>query len=87
VPAVIQIDGGIAVAQALLKREIGCIREKHLDTAVAHGTLAMGYLRAGRDVDATNEFRAAAGLDNALDRPATALLRSAMAEFCRIRTG
>ena len=54
-----QIDAGIAAAQALLKRELGRVGEKHFDTAVAHGTLAMGYLRAGREVDAINEFRAA----------------------------
>jgi CHAT domain-containing protein len=54
-----QIDAGIAAAQALLKRELSRVGEKHFDTAVAHGTLAMGYLKAGRDVDATNEFRAA----------------------------
>ena len=54
-----QTDAGIAAAQALLKRELGRVGEKHFDTAVAHGTLAMGYLRAGRDADAINEFRAA----------------------------
>ena len=54
-----QIDAGIAAAQALLKRELGRVGEKHFDTAVAHGTLAMGYLRAGREVDAIKEFRAA----------------------------
>jgi CHAT domain-containing protein/tetratricopeptide (TPR) repeat protein len=54
-----QTDAGIAAAQALLKREQGRVGEKHFDTAVAHGTLAMGYLRAGRDADAINEFRAA----------------------------
>ena len=54
-----QIDAGIAAAQALLKRELGRVGEKHFDTAVAHGTLATGYLKAGREVDAINEFRAA----------------------------
>jgi CHAT domain-containing protein len=54
-----QIDAGIAAARALLKRELGRVGEKHFDAAVAHGTLAMGYLKAGREVDAINEFRAA----------------------------
>jgi CHAT domain-containing protein len=54
-----QIDAGIAAAQALLKRELGRVGEKHFDSAVAHGTLAMGYLKAGREADAVNEFRAA----------------------------
>jgi CHAT domain-containing protein len=54
-----RVADGIAAAQALLKRELARVGEKHFDTAVAHGTLAMGYLKAGRDADAVTEFRAA----------------------------
>lgn len=53
------VEAGIAAAQALLKREIGRVGEKHFDTAVARGTLAIGYMRAGKDADALREFRAA----------------------------
>ena len=50
---------GIAAAQALLKREIGRVGEKHFDTATARGTLAIGLMRAGKDADAAREFQAA----------------------------
>ena len=54
-----QIEAGIAAAQALLKREIARVGEKHPVTASARGTLAVGYMRAGRDADAVREFKAA----------------------------
>ena len=40
-------------------REIKRVGDKHFDTAAARGTLAVGYMRAGRDADAMREFRAA----------------------------
>ena len=49
----------IAAAQALLKREIGRVGEKHFDTAAARGTLAVGYHAGRRDADAVREFKAA----------------------------
>jgi len=54
-----RVADGIAAAQALLKRELGRVGEKHFDTAVARGALAMGYIKAGREADAINEFHAA----------------------------
>jgi CHAT domain-containing protein len=54
-----QVDAGIAAAQDLLKREVARVGEKHFDTAVARGTLALGYVKAGRDADALKEFRIA----------------------------
>ena len=54
-----QIEAGLATAQTLLSREIKRVGEKHVDTAAARGTLAVGYMRAGRDADAMREFRAA----------------------------
>jgi CHAT domain-containing protein len=54
-----QIQAGLAAAQALLTREIGRVGEKHFDTAAARGTLAVGYMRSGREAEAMREFRAA----------------------------
>ncbi len=54
-----QVEAGIVAAQALLKRQIARVGEKHFDTATARGTLAIGYARAGKDADATREFKAA----------------------------
>jgi CHAT domain-containing protein len=54
-----QIDAGLAAAQALLKREIGRVGERHFDTAAARGTLAVGLMKAGKNADAAREFRAA----------------------------
>ena len=51
-----QIQAGLAAAQALLTREIGRVGEKHFDTAAARGTLAVGYMRSGREADAMREF-------------------------------
>jgi CHAT domain-containing protein/tetratricopeptide (TPR) repeat protein len=54
-----QVQAGLAAAQALLTREIGRVGEKHFDTAAARGTLAVGYMRSGREAEAMREFRAA----------------------------
>src|SRR5262245_11370250 len=54
-----KIEAGIAAAQALLKRELSRVGEAHFDTAAARGTLAIGYMRAGKDVDAIKEFKTA----------------------------
>ncbi len=54
-----QIDRGIASAEKLLKRNSARFGEGRYDTAIAHGILAIGYMRANRDVEATREFRAA----------------------------
>ena len=54
-----QIDAGVAAAEALLKREQARVGEKHFDTAVARGILAIGYVRGGRDADAVREFKTA----------------------------
>jgi CHAT domain-containing protein len=54
-----QIETGIAAAEALVKRETARTGANSFDTASAHGTLAVGYARAGRDADAIREFKAA----------------------------
>ena len=54
-----QIDAGIAAAQELVKREVSRTGANSFDTASAHGTLAVGYARAGRDADAIGEFKLA----------------------------
>src|SRR6185437_7235378 len=54
-----QIDKGIAAAEALVKRDTTRFGEKFYDTALARGSLAIGYMRAKRDADAAREFRAA----------------------------
>ena len=54
-----QVAAGIAAAQELVKREAARTGANSFDTAAAHGTLAVGYARAGRDGDAIREFRAA----------------------------
>lgn len=54
-----QIEAGLSAAQALLKREIGRVGERHFDTAAARGTLAVGLMKAGKNTDAAREFRAA----------------------------
>jgi CHAT domain-containing protein len=54
-----RVEAGIAAAQALLKREISRVGEKHFQTAAARGTLAVGYMRAGNNAEAVREFKAA----------------------------
>jgi CHAT domain-containing protein len=54
-----QVDAGIAAATALLKQQAARTGANSRDTAGAHGTLAIGYARAGRDADAIREFKTA----------------------------
>ena len=54
-----QIDAGVAAAEQLVKRQAARTGDNSYDTASAHGTLAVGYARAGRDADAIREFRVA----------------------------
>jgi CHAT domain-containing protein len=54
-----QIQAGIAAAEALVKRQAARTGDNSFDTAAAHGTLAVGYARAGRDADAIREFKIA----------------------------
>ncbi|HXN44491.1 MAG TPA: CHAT domain-containing protein, partial [Xanthobacteraceae bacterium] len=54
-----QLEAGIAAAQELVKRQSARFGENHFDTASAHGTLAVGYARAGRAAEAIREFKAA----------------------------
>jgi hypothetical protein len=54
-----QVEAGIAAANALVKQETARTSANSFDTAAAHGTLAIGYARAGRDADAIREFKTA----------------------------
>ena len=54
-----QVEAGIAAATALLKQQTVRTGANSFDTAAAHGTLAIGYARAGRDADAIREFKTA----------------------------
>jgi len=54
-----QTEAGLAAAQELLKREVSRVGEKHFDTAAARGTLAVGYVYAGREATRLREFKAA----------------------------
>jgi CHAT domain-containing protein len=54
-----EIDKGIAAAKALLKHNVARFGEGQYNTALAHGTLAIGYMIAKRDKEAASEFRAA----------------------------
>jgi CHAT domain-containing protein len=54
-----QFEAGIAAAEALVKRQIARTGANSFDAASAHGTLAEGYARAGRDADAIAEFKVA----------------------------
>jgi hypothetical protein len=54
-----QIDAGLAAAEAMVKRQSSRLGEKNFDTAAAHGTLGVAYMKAGRDQDAIREFRTA----------------------------
>ena len=72
-----QIEAGLAAAQALVKREIARVGEKHFDAAAARGILATGLMRAGKNPEAIREFKAAlpilqaAARENADDDDAT----------------
>jgi CHAT domain-containing protein len=54
-----QVNEGIAAAQELVKRLTTRLGENNFDAAASRGTLAIGYIRAGRDADAVREFKAA----------------------------
>ena len=54
-----QFDAGIVAAEQLVKKQIARVGETHFDTASARGTLAVGLMLAGRDAEATREFKAA----------------------------
>jgi CHAT domain-containing protein len=54
-----QLDQGIKAAEALVKRETARTGANSFDSAQSHGTLAVGYARAGRDADAITEFKVA----------------------------
>jgi CHAT domain-containing protein len=79
-----QVEAGIAAATALVKQQTARTGANSFDTAGAHGTLAIGYARAGRDADAIREFKTAipvlltAGRENAdEDDPTVVAARSA----------
>jgi CHAT domain-containing protein len=54
-----QVEQGIAASEALVKRETARVGAEHFDTAIARGTLAFGYMKAGKSVSAVNEFKQA----------------------------
>jgi CHAT domain-containing protein len=54
-----QVQEAVATAEGLVKRQSARLGEKNFDTASARGTLAIGYMKAGRDADAAREFKAA----------------------------
>jgi CHAT domain-containing protein len=54
-----QVETGLAAAHVLLKQEIARVGEKHLDAALARGTVAIGYTLTGKEADAIREFKAA----------------------------
>ena len=54
-----QVEAGIAAATALLKQQTARTGAASFDTAAAHGVLAIGYARSGRDADAIREFKTA----------------------------
>jgi CHAT domain-containing protein/tetratricopeptide (TPR) repeat protein len=53
------MDAGIEAARSLLARNSARFGEKHYNTALAHGFLAVGLARNGHDVEAVREFTAA----------------------------
>lgn len=54
-----QVDAGIAASEQLVKKLTERVGENHFDAASAHGTLAIGLMRAGRDAEAIREFKTA----------------------------
>jgi CHAT domain-containing protein len=52
-----RIGDGVTAAQTFVTREIARLGEAHPDVALARGTLATGYAKAGRDAEALAEFR------------------------------
>ena len=53
------LESGIAAAERLLARNKSRLGEQHVDTALTHGLLGIGFARANRDADALREFRLA----------------------------
>lgn len=53
-----QLEAGLKAAEAYVAYEKGRVGDKHFDTALARGVLAVGLARAGRDEEAMKEFRA-----------------------------
>ena len=53
------LSAGIEAANRLLARQKARFGEQHVETAFAHGTLAIGLALSGRDGDALREFKAA----------------------------
>ncbi|HTS42579.1 MAG TPA: CHAT domain-containing protein [Xanthobacteraceae bacterium] len=53
------LDAGIAAAERLLARNKTRLGEQHVDTALSHGLLAIGFAKAKRDADALREFKLA----------------------------
>jgi CHAT domain-containing protein len=54
-----RVDEGIVAAQTLLQRQVFRFGDDHYLSALARGTLAVGYMRAGRDQEAASQFKAA----------------------------
>jgi CHAT domain-containing protein len=54
-----QVDAGIAASEQLVKKLTARVGESHFDAASARGTLAIGLMLAGRDVEAIREFKTA----------------------------
>ncbi len=54
-----QIPAGLEAARALVAKATSTFGGQHLNTALARGYLAVGLVRAGRDAEARDEFRAA----------------------------
>jgi len=50
---------GVAAAERLVTRQKARYGDKHMETALARGLLAIGLARTGRDADALREFRLA----------------------------
>jgi tetratricopeptide (TPR) repeat protein len=53
------LSAGIEAANRLLARQKALFGEQHVETAFAHGTLAIGLSLSGRDDDALHEFKLA----------------------------
>ena len=53
------LSAGIEAANRLLARQKARFGEQHVETAFAHGTLAIGLSLSGRDDDALREFKVA----------------------------
>jgi len=54
------IPTGVAAATRLLNRQLARFGERHPETGLARGVLAIGLMRSGREAEALREFRIAA---------------------------